>query len=252
MRHRIGCVVSLAFAFGPGALAVGCAKTEKVDIGDGVDKAAVTGASLEDYAGKWDGYVEAYTFDDKSDRIRLHLDAHGAGTLEVGDSPALPAPDPDVGYPPSINLPDPSGKPFGVRSVAYPGFAYPVSGAKVESKRIRVGASMQEVYREWCQMQQPTLDVGAFPTRYSCANGFGGSGDPLMCTTTGPDGMSVPIDCGKAENCTSVCQCTETKCGIMEGIDTNLDAALSGDTGDELTGTLVLGGERIIVHMTRM
>ena len=250
MKHRIGYGVALAFV--PALLAIGCAKTEKLDVGDGQEKVAATGASLEDYAGKWDGYAEAYMFSDGSDRIRLKLDAQGAGTLEVGDSPALPEPDPDKGYPPSDGS-NVEGKPFlPTPQDAYPGFGYPVSGAKVESKRIRIGTSTQEVYREWCEMQEPHLDVGAFPTRYSCANGLSSSGDPATCMTTAPDGTSVPIDCGKGANCSTVCQCTETKCGITEGIDTNLDAALGGDSGDELTGTLVLGGQRIVVRMTRM
>jgi hypothetical protein len=250
MRRRIGYMVALAFA--PAVLAVGCAKSDKLDIGDGHEKVAATGASLSDYAGSWDGYAEAYTFIDGSDRIRLKLDAHGEGTLEVGDSPALPAPDPDKGYPPSDDT-DLAGKPFMVsRPGAYPGFGYPVSGAKVESKRIRIGTSTQEVFREWCEMQEPVLQVGAFPTSYGCANGVSASGDPMVCMTTAPDGTSIPIDCGKAGNCLTVCQCTETKCGVTETIDTNLDAALGGDSGDELTGTLVLGGERIVVRMTRM
>ena len=97
---------------------------------------------------------------------------------------------------------------------AFPGFGYPVSGAKVELKRIRIGTSTQEVYREWCDMQQPYLQAGAFPTSYGCVNGFSSTGNPPMCMTTGPDGMAEPVDCGKAATCSTKCQCTETKCGI--------------------------------------
>src|SRR4051812_34615530 len=60
------------------------------------------GERLEDYAAHWEGYAEANSFADGSDKVRITLDASGDGTLEIGDSaPMPPATDPSVGYPPS-------------------------------------------------------------------------------------------------------------------------------------------------------
>ena len=93
--------------------------------------------------------------------------------------------------------------------------------------------------------------MATIPTSYGCVNGYSISGDPAMCMTTGPDGMQEPIDCGKAGNCSTRASAPRPSAASTRRIDTKLDAALGGDTGDELTGTLVLGGERIVVRMTR-
>src|SRR5262245_9474401 len=61
-----------------------------------------SGNQVSDYAATWDGYAEAFTFEDGSDRVRLTIHANGEGTIEVGDSAPLPPPtDPNVGYPPT-------------------------------------------------------------------------------------------------------------------------------------------------------
>lgn len=40
---------------------------------------------MSDYAGVWDGYAEAFTRNDGTDRIRITLDSQGMGTLNDGD-----------------------------------------------------------------------------------------------------------------------------------------------------------------------
>jgi hypothetical protein len=60
----------------------GCSSSHKVDIGEGHEPTAVSGESLSDYAGVWDGYAEAFTWDDGTDHIRITLDSAGTGTLQ--------------------------------------------------------------------------------------------------------------------------------------------------------------------------
>src|SRR5262245_13244546 len=121
---------------------VGCASSSsgRVDIGDGHGPAMALGASLTDYAGVWDGYAEAFMWNDGTDRVRITLDAAGAGTLEVGSSPALPAPDPAHGYPPGENDLYTNVTQANV-PVLIAGFGYPVRGARVESNRIRLSTA---------------------------------------------------------------------------------------------------------------
>ena len=81
-------------------LAAGCTASTKVDIGEGTaPPPGLLGASLIDYAGTWDGYAEAFTWNDGSDRIRIMLDANGVGTIRLGNAPDFPPPDPDRAYP---------------------------------------------------------------------------------------------------------------------------------------------------------
>jgi hypothetical protein len=103
MRHTLG--YSLAVLL---SLAIGCSGSHKVDVGEGHEPTAVTGESLMDYAGVWDGYAEAFTWNDSTDHVRITLDETGKGTFEVGEADPLPPPDPDHGYPPGSD--DPYGK----------------------------------------------------------------------------------------------------------------------------------------------
>src|SRR4051812_1872769 len=67
-----------------------------------VDVGRNVGSQLADYAASWDGYAEAYVFDDGSDHVRIPLDAAGQGTLVVGDQ----APPPPLSLP--LPLDDPN------------------------------------------------------------------------------------------------------------------------------------------------
>ena len=114
------------------AAVFGCSSKSDVDIGD--DRSASLGASQSDYAGTWEGYAEAYTFLDDTDRVRLTLDSTGNGTLELGnDRPGLPAPDPDSA-PPGWQLMGNSSVDPGLL-IGYP---FTVTGATIESTRIKL------------------------------------------------------------------------------------------------------------------
>jgi hypothetical protein len=220
-----------------------CSNGTPVDIGD--DRVESLGESLTDYAGSWDGYAEVFRFDDGSDRIRLVLGDDGTGVLEVGESEALPEPDPDDVYPPSAPF-DPSYPMDIPLQTLVSGFSYPIDGASVESRRIRIATTTQEIYREWCGLQMPYLVQGATPTYYSCVPGGGYSYFEGVCT----DGDGVEINCGKLA-CGGACNCSEAACGIREAADVQLDATLQAG-GEELRGSLVIGSRLINVQLTRL
>ena len=64
------------------------------------------------------------------------------------------------------------------------------------------------------------------------------------------DAQRTAFDCNKA-NCDKYCVCHANGCGAMlEHSDVQIDAALSNE-GEELTGTFLVGNERIYVRMMR-
>src|SRR5207253_2653727 len=124
------------------AASLGCSD-EMVNIGD----THTIGSQLSDYAALWDGYAQAYTFGDGSDRVRLTIDMNGQGTLRAGDSAPLPAAtDPDVGYPPgNMGMFSTSGM-----GPPNPGFLYPLHAAEIQSDRIQLGIDFSDIYAGWC------------------------------------------------------------------------------------------------------
>jgi hypothetical protein len=222
----------------------------------------------------WDGYAEAYAFaPDGSDRLRLTLTSNGVGSLEVGDSALLAPPhDSRVGYPPAADPSDSSG--------LWEGFLYPFHSAQISPDRIQFGIDPNEIFEDWCVLQtsypvgqyQGTPD-GAVETAYGCVArgaqfGFSPSGLPdggpdagAGCFLTDADGgAGTPVDCGKLNLCVQdqVCSCTATECvASLVPFDTPplsypiaLDAALDV-TGTSMTGTLVLPGTRVVIHLQR-
>jgi hypothetical protein len=255
MRNTLECSVAVAIC-----LASACTAAAPVDIGEGREPPpGLLGASLSDYAGHWDGYAEAYNWNDGSDRVRITLDANGAGTLRVGDLADLPPPNPARAYPPG------SDTQYSMGSTApplAPGFSYSVRAALVDSQRIRFSTATSEPYREWCAMQPiyRDLESGPEPARYSCVTGFSwGVPDPNappVCTAfngtdpTNPANAKL-VDCGQGETCASHCLCNETTCIAWGDLDVRMDAAFR-EQGESLEGTLLINEARIIVRMTRM
>jgi hypothetical protein len=256
-RHAIY-ILLIAATFG-----LGCnATSDPVDLGD--NQTAVTGAALSDYAGEWEGYVEAFEFADGSDAIRLSLDAQGSGHILVGDSVVLPPPGPDESFSPYA---------WGGNAMTgylLPGFDYSVNGAIVEDRRLRLAAASSEIYLEWCTLQTPVREpdpndptlpsfVPPDEPRYLCVPDYplppanlGPNGD--TCSVEGPDG-TVTADCGKWA-CLKVCGCNETEClpghckttAYTEcddhlGDDARIDAMLQAD-GNELRGTLLMNAQK--------
>ena len=228
----------------------GCSK-DNANIGNG-SATATLGESLSDYAGNWEGYAEAYQFSDGTDNVFLTLDANGQGALKVGQATLeVTELDPDT-YPPGMeNIKDEVDPPSGLT----PGFSYPISGAVVESRRIRVSTATDELFRDWCELQTSYYSEDTVPPRYACTPGGGGwgmstseDGTQTCAINNGVDPV-IPISCARA-SCNYVCVCTKLGCSIDDAKDVQIDAALQAD-GEELQGTLVINGTRIVVRMTR-
>jgi hypothetical protein len=225
-----------------------CSSSPDVNIGDPV------GAALTDYAANWDGYAEAYQFQDQSDRIRLVVDSSGVGTLQVGDSAAVPpATDPDAAYPPNAASQPGKDRLTGPIDL-YAGFGYPLHGTRVEDSRIRLGVDPKDLYATWCALQQPVLDT--VNGGYLCVPNWGFSYTETGCTQTNPTTQeTVQVDCAKLSLCeiAMACTCTASACVAASTPDSppiQLDAALNAN-GTELTGTLVINGQRITIRMHR-
>lgn len=230
----------------------GCSSNDSaVDIGD-----AKTGQKLSDYAATWEGYAEAFDFEDGSDQVRIVIDAEGNGTLEIGDSPALPvATDPDVAYPVDSRTRE------GFLEALFPGFSYPIRSAEVAEARLQLVVNPYEIESDWCALQTSYLVDGG--ELYQClppsAAGFS---QRAGCSTDYGDG-DVAVDCGKANACSVVinaCSCDENGCGAYQGVPgqngnfTLLDAALE-TSGNSLVGTLRTGrsqSKSVTVRLNRV
>lgn len=229
----VGCVCAM----------VGCASSDRVDIGD--DRTVALGAQLSDYQGSWSGYAEAYKFNDGQDSVRLELDATGSGVLEVGDAAPLPKTDSNHA-PPGAGATDQKGLPDGAFDQLISGFSYPVYDAQVETQRIRLSARTSDRYRDWCQGQTSQLEVGATPESYNCLGGGFSLADDMCMAMDGSN-----IDCGKTL-CITACACTKDGCDVAaQTQDVMFDGALQGDDGASLVGTLVIANERITVRLER-
>jgi hypothetical protein len=91
---------------------------------------------------------------------------------------------------------------------------------------------------------------------YNCVHNWGFSWGIDGCWQPDPTTQEeVPIDCGKLALCgiAHVCTCTASACSIPPAeasAPIQLDAALTPD-GTQLTGTLIIGGQRITIRMSR-
>jgi hypothetical protein len=222
--------------------ASGCSD-ESVSLGEG-----------ERFAGRWDGYAEAYEFDSGSDRVRLTLDSRGQGTLEIGDrEPLPPATDPDADYPPGV----PQSTHYAPELLA--GFRYPVRRARASAGTLQFAVEPADLYREWCSMQPPLLDETSPDGEeyYGCVLNRGHESRDGVCSLDGePGGPRLPVSCGKIARCGSICGCREEGCRLYEprdidGLPVAFEAGLEGG-GQTLVGTLTVMGLPIVVRMRRV
>ena len=232
-KHLLLALVSLAAA-------AACSNNGPVDIGRNV------GSQLADYAAGWDGYAEAYVFDDGSDHVRLTLDVAGHGTLVVGDqAPPPPLPQP-------LPLDDPN---FDISTYPalgpglVPGLPYSIGDSHIQERRIQLSVNLNERMQQVCATQTPICEGD----NCACLPYYGGvwacrSG--TTCTTQDPStGAVVEVTRNKFFLCggQSACGCDSTGCYAPE-YTALLDAALEDD-GARLVGTLLPG--RVTVRMTR-
>lgn len=218
-----------------------CSSDSSVDIGDGS-----LGQELSDYAASWEGYVEAFTFSDGSDRVRITLGGSGEGTLVAGDAPT-PVTDPRPQGQESDN-------PFTGFSEPFPGFAYSIHFAEVEASRLRFRFDTAEPMADFCSAQTP---YHWEEDHYRCLPNTGHLVSEGECWLEPHGEPPVPVDCFTLGVCQGGggCYCDADGCSIPEPskqVPFALDAALE-DSGDSLEGTLQLGdgGPRPVIRLSR-
>jgi hypothetical protein len=240
-------------------LAFGCSSGGPLNIGN-------TGGQtpqLADYVGSWDGHAENWSFGSNcSDRVRLTIDAHGAGTLQVGNPTLPPATNANVEYPPGATGIPPNDP----ATDLWEGFPYPTHLTRVEAGRLQFGVDLFDIFSDWCALQTPD-EV------YCTPNYLPGEARAAVidlpdggteCTLVASDGANPQtIDCGKFGLCIqdSPCACDQSSCSSRSPVvgaivpaqyfynwDSGLDAQRQS-----MTAILVVDiTERVTVHLTRV
>jgi hypothetical protein len=215
------------------AALAGCS-SGSVDIGGNGEKVI----SIESYAASWDGYIEAHTFLSGSDRVRLVLDANGAGTVRFGDADLIPpATDPNTPYPP--------GAEFVVQEVVE-GFLYPIHDVRVDLDRLSLSINYPDLYADQCAMQTPFFyDTGSGREQYNCVRNWSAENRDGTCYQTNDvTNEEIVVGCWQLQLCVHYrrCECTADACTASfqeNGATAILDGALEND-GQRLVGTLTL------------
>lgn len=238
------------------------------DIGE--KNPALAKSDLAAYAATWVGYVEAYQFEDGTDRVQLVLDEQGQGSIRFGDRELVAAPtDPEAYYPPHATATFWS-EPTKTAHTIFSGFEYPVNDARVESERIRFGTTSTEPFSSYCALQMPYLD----PLRsteeqpfYKCLPytllksklSMPSTTCTIPATTTSSSWAQgdpmVDVNCEQLSMCDGFgpleCACTAAGCSVDTTTqDISLDAALDDDQ-QRLVGTLIVQEKRLTVRLGR-
>jgi hypothetical protein len=208
--------------------------------------------------GTWVGYVENNRFPSGSDALRLTIRAADAttmcGSLTYGDPTPLPAPNPDVGYPPGVDFTS-----F-VPVVPIEGFAHTLHGATVSGKRVRFQTQSYEPFKAWCGLQKSSVK-DPWNSTYTCLPSGGWwqqdwtpDGGARACYMMDSFGQRTPIDCGKAIECGQwqVCACNVTGCTADTLYPIDFDAQFEAG---EARGSVVLykqnGTQVFNVYLTK-
>ncbi|HMA92888.1 MAG TPA: hypothetical protein VKP30_09385 [Polyangiaceae bacterium] len=237
------------------------------DIGE--KNPALAKSDLAAYAATWVGYVEAYQFEDETDRVQLVLDEQGRGSIRFGDRKLITAPtDPAAYYPPhtSATYWGEGGK---ISNVVFSGFEYPIDSARVESERIRFGTASTEPFSSYCALQTPYLDAlrgteeqpfyKCLPYTLLKSINMPRTTCTIPATTTGNSWTqgdpTVDVNCEQLSMCDGIesfgCTCSAAGCSANTSIqDISLDAALDDDQ-QSLVGTLILQEKRLTVRLNR-
>jgi hypothetical protein len=216
----------------------------KLNIGE----TEVLGEQLSDYAATWEGYAEAYEFgsdDQYGDNLYLTLDENGVGHLRVGNAPlAPPATDPSGVYPPSVVSFNFGSSP----SIGFPsGVDYPIHNSGVSAHRLRFEILTGNALDTWCPLQTPYEDTTT--GSYQCLPNAARTNNNCSIND---DGIIVGTDCFTVAMClyARACDCDAESCWATPGDTVTIDATLE-DNGETLSGTLLIGEERVTIRMTR-
>ena len=228
--------IRLFTLLGAVAALAACSSADKVDIGDNSPPASL-GSKLSDYAGSWSGYAEAFQFADSSDHVRLLLDEHGDGTLEVGADGPEPALDLDIGPPSSARG-------------LLPAYSYTLASSTVTEKRLKIAAQSWEPDVPYCAAFTPIYDSYNDSGHYSCLPNLPHRSEAdSRCFFTPEGAPEIPFDCRKQE-CLRACSCTETACtSVGSDDDIQIDAALSDS--NTLVGTLIVPDGRVTIRLEK-
>jgi hypothetical protein len=209
-----------AFAF-----ACSSADDKTVDIGD--PNVGIVGETLSDFSGSWDGYAEAFDFEEGSGRVRVTIDAEGNGSVRFGDSAinTVSAEDPLAPYMTRTGFYQ-DGQAEAL-SACETGFEYPLHSVSLDARRLRFELLVGDVFTPWCSTLTSVASTDA-PSGYA----------PSAATTDA-----------------AWCQCTQEECtGFSPYGSSHFDGALESD-GQEFVGTLVLpnigNNRRVTVRLTR-
>lgn len=235
------------------AVLSGCSNTP-VDIGEKDTQGEQTGTSA--LVGTWDGYVEAYTFEDGSDRVRLTVDSQGKGTIRFGNRELIPPPtDPKANYPAFTTnnywiLENPHR--------LWSGYEYALQNNLIDAERIRFDIGELQPFESYCALQTPvkvSSDVSS--SDYACiGESIAWDGKCYVCPPDSgcsydltPD-MEVP--CEQQNACAGVrfCTCYASRCTAAASQGLPVDATLD-DTHRNLTGTLIYDSQRLTIHLKR-
>jgi hypothetical protein len=243
------------------ALLLGACSDAPISIGERTPTLARS--DLAAYAANWDGYAEAYHFEDDTDRVRLMLDDKGQGALRFGERDLLAPTSPTAYYPPSYESLDAWKRP--ATDYTWSGLNYVVRNTRVLGGRIRLESDSSSPFTTYCALQTPyhsELNGGGYACLpYTMLKSLG-AGNSEQCTipatTSGssyaPGDPAIEVNCEQLAMCSGDergCTCTETECNVgVSDSNISLDAAL--DEGqDTLVGTLVLGSDRITLRLER-
>jgi len=245
------------------AVVSGCSQS-KVSIGEEPDAEVKTG--IDAFAGNWDGYIEAYSFNDGTDQVRITVNSDETATIRFGAHELWPPPtDPNVTFPPDFSsyvnnsIPD-----------VWSGFSFSLNDVHAEDTRLQATAASNQVFVEWCKLQpshETNLDA-TLNQPFSCADcpGWVASTDSSACiippesacpTRVGGTETAVTADESEWVNClgeretlcqtyfdatgiAGICRCDASGCALSNPAqNVVLDIALQ-DNRQTLTGTLVL------------
>jgi hypothetical protein len=163
--------------------------------------------------GSWNGYVENFN-GPPWDTLRLVVlgasEGTGlCGTLTIGTgAPPPPATDPNVGYPPGVEI-----VPFGQPLIV--GYSYTLLEGSIQGSRVRFSIGLREVWREWCRLQSVCADK-INPGQYACVPNGPAHASESGCVVTDPSSHEDQLfDCNKFHLCNiagGACHCTESGC----------------------------------------
>ena len=118
-----------------------------------------------------------------------------------------------------------------------------------DGERLKFEVSVNELWKQWCEMQTPIADEVS-PGGYACAPNWSGGVSDGKCFLDDPKtGAKVYFECGKLALCQHTCQCTAQSCSIDLPGTVSFDMILAPPKAD---GSVAgLGNGVLNVHLKK-